>query len=505
MNYTGGSNTIKWNTFTHNGVLFPNDYIQHYTPLIYQNQKIILNKEAEEYATLYVKYLDTEYIKNKRFNNNFWNDWKQMIKNDKITNFNDCNWSLIKDYYQSTKMKQYIENDEIYKYAIVNGNKIKVSNYKIEPPGIFIGRGDHPKLGCIKKRIEHEDVIINIDQKSQVPKPKDGHQWKNIIHDNTSLWLASWKDIITDKMKYVWLADKTDSDISKYETARKLKKKINKLKQIILDDLSNKDDKIKQIATCIYLIDLLALRVGNEKKEDETDTYGITSLLVNHVKLNNDNVIVFDFLGKDSVRYHNKIKILDQVYNNMYEFMKGKKNNENIFDIITSNDINKYLKQFMPDLTAKVFRTYNASNIFQNELNKIYKKYKDYDGKDKINIVINEINKANIKVAEVCNHQKNISKNYHETLNKIDDKINKLKENKQTESIKNKIKKYKILKEHKIALKNLSLTTSKMNYIDPRISISFLKKMNIDLKYFLTKTQLEKYNWALDVDENFEF
>jgi hypothetical protein len=40
---------------------------------------------------------------------------------------------------------------------------------------------------------------------------------------------------------------------------------------------------------------------------------------------------------------------------------------ECVFDKITSNDINKYLQSFMKDLTAKLFRTYNASNIFQKE------------------------------------------------------------------------------------------------------------------------------------------
>ena len=38
------------------------------------------------------------------------------------------------------------------------------------------------------------------------------------------------------------------------------------------------------------------------------------------------------------------------------------------------NDINKYLQIFMPNLTAKVFRTYNASYLFQKELKKITKK-----------------------------------------------------------------------------------------------------------------------------------
>jgi len=37
------------------------------------------------------------------------------------------------------------------------------------------------------------------------------------------------------------------------------------------------------------LIDRLALRVGNEKSEDEADTVGCCSLRVEHVKLEENN------------------------------------------------------------------------------------------------------------------------------------------------------------------------------------------------------------------------
>lgn len=50
------------------------------------------------------------------------------------------------------KIKEKIELlEESYKYCIMNGIKQTVGNYKIEPPGIFIGRGNHPNLGKIKK------------------------------------------------------------------------------------------------------------------------------------------------------------------------------------------------------------------------------------------------------------------------------------------------------------------------------------------------------------------
>ena len=45
---------------------------------------------------------------------------------------------------------------------MMDGHREKVGNFKIEPPGLFRGRGDHPKQGKLKHRICPEDIIINI-------------------------------------------------------------------------------------------------------------------------------------------------------------------------------------------------------------------------------------------------------------------------------------------------------------------------------------------------------
>lgn len=67
--------------------------------------------------------------------------------------------------------------------------------------------------------------------------------------------------------------------------------------------------KVKQRATALYLIDFLALRVGNEKDEDEADTVGCCSLRTEHIKLEEPNIVEFDFLAKDSMRYQNRVDV----------------------------------------------------------------------------------------------------------------------------------------------------------------------------------------------------
>lgn len=38
-------------------------------------------------------------------------------------------------------------------------------------------------MGMLKKRVIPEDVIINCSKDSKIPKPPDGHKWREIRHD----------------------------------------------------------------------------------------------------------------------------------------------------------------------------------------------------------------------------------------------------------------------------------------------------------------------------------
>ena len=38
---------------------------------------------------------------------------------------------------------------------------------------------------------------------SNIPKPPKGHQWKEVLHDNTVTWVASWHDSMSNEMVYV--------------------------------------------------------------------------------------------------------------------------------------------------------------------------------------------------------------------------------------------------------------------------------------------------------------
>jgi len=520
----------KWDSLEHNGVKFPEDYVYKHIPVLYNGKEIYLSKEAEEVAFLYAKYDDSEYAENNTFRKNFFNDWKKLLgKDSEIKSLDECDFTLMKDFLFNEKEKQKElkktqekstnDPDEQFKTAIVNGKKQTISIYKVEPPGIFIGRGKNPHLGKIKKRIYPEDMTINIGKDSPIPNPPNGHKWGKIIHDRKVEWLASWKDVITGKTKYFWLSQQSDmkanNDQLKYDLAKKLKKKIKNINEQNEMNMRSKDDKIMQIATALYFIDKLAIRVGNEKGDGETDTVGVTSLRIEHITLTEPNKITLDFLGKDSVPYTNTIEVIPIVFHNVKKLLKDKEKGDQIFDKINSNDVNKYLQEFMKDLTAKVFRTYNASSLFQKELGKITKKYEGQTNVEKQ--IMDDFAKANAKVAKLLNHQKNVSSGYKKGVEKITDQINELKKklnsarrktkknNTTIQKLKDKIKNLKSKKELLKEMKNISLGTSKTNYIDPRITVAFLKLHNLDVNKIFPKTLQNKFTWAFSVDKTYRF
>lgn len=82
----------------------------------------------------------------------------------KIAKFNLCDFRPMFSYFEDEKAKKKAmmaaEKKEAkatkdtleapYTHCVLNGRKEKVGNFRVEPPGLFRGRGDHPKKGSLK-------------------------------------------------------------------------------------------------------------------------------------------------------------------------------------------------------------------------------------------------------------------------------------------------------------------------------------------------------------------
>ena len=71
----------------------------------------------------------------------------------------------------------------------------------------------------------------------------------------------------------------------------------------------------------------------------------------------------------------------------------------------------------MKGLTAKVFRTYNASHTFEEQLAIYTPKSGTVQEK------LNAYNKANRLVAILCNHQRSVPKTHSASMEKMGDKV----------------------------------------------------------------------------------
>ncbi|GJD06625.1 DNA topoisomerase 1 [Galdieria sulphuraria] len=561
--------TIKWTTLSHSGVLFPPEYVPHNKPILYRGKEIYLSPKAEEVATFFAQKLATEYVKKPQFRKNFWEDFQQHLSNDekkKLKSLDEINFTPIYEHLEAQKNakkaltsaeKKAIreeEQEKVKKYtvAIVDGKEEKVGNFRVEPPGLFLGRGEHPLMGKVKKRIMPEDITINIGEDAPVPEcPIAGHRWGQIIHNNKVTWLAGWKDSITGGYKYVWLSAgsrfKGQSDQQKYEKARKLKNYIDEIRKDYTKGLQSDSLEERQRSTALYFIDRLALRVGNEKDEDEADTVGCCSLRVEHITLHDPNAVEFDFLGKDSIRYINTVTVDGPVFYNLKEFVRGKKPEDEIFDKLTVQGLNDHLKTLMPGLSAKVFRTYNASITLARLLSE--RKFESEDLNNKLTFY----NQANKEVAILCNHQRTLPVSHEQQMNRLQSKLDealewlheleqalkKAKRDKKDsvevvqyvrpkpnfrndmtqiereaerkrvaelpQKAEQRVEKIRLDMSMKEELKNVALGTSKINYLDPRITVAWCKKNQVPIEKIFSKTLLTKFLWSMESSEDFCF
>ncbi|KAL9025414.1 MAG: hypothetical protein Q9196_005760 [Gyalolechia fulgens] len=639
-----GDGTTKWTTLEHAGVVFPQPYepLPKDVKMLYDGRPVSLAPDAEEVATFFGSMLNsTHNVENPTFQKNFFADFQEVLKKtggakDKngnkieIKEFAKCDFKNIFEYFDAQRLekkalpsaerkKLKAEKDAaeaLYMYCMWDGRKQKVGNFRVEPPGLFRGRGEHPKTGRVKQRVLPEQITINIGKEAKVPPPPEGHRWKEIKHDQEGTWLAMWQENINGAYKYVMLAANSDvkgqSDYKKFEKARELKKHIDRIREDYTRELKDEVMANRQRATAVYLIDRFALRAGNEKGEDEADTVGCCSLKFEHVTLKPPNKVIFDFLGKDSIRFYDEVEVDAQVFKNLKIFKKAPKaEGDEIFDRLNTSSLNKHLSNYMPGLTAKVFRTYNASYTMSNLLREmksagsIPEKIKDY-------------NDANRKVAILCNHKRTVTAGHGAQMEKLGDRIKGLKyqkwrvkqmmldldprlrkkdkrgpefydldedldqdwikehqsflveeqrqkiekkfakdnekrkadgeaelehqeleerlavsdelaqkfqkENKsgkveaegkgpsieklesQLEKLDQRIQTMSYQAEDKENNKEVALGTSKINYIDPRLTVVFSKKFNVPIEKFFSKTLREKFDWAVkSVDENWEF
>jgi DNA topoisomerase-1 len=548
----GNNGTQKWITLHHNGVCFPPEYVVKNLPFKIDEQTYTLDKDQEELIYAWAKKKDTHYVQDPVFQKNFLTDFKRLLPRDMQNSLNEINqldmsnffsyvdkekaakerdtiaWrNLSREQRKKITLERKNEKEKLKNYfgkAIVDDVEVDVANWLVEPPGLFMGRGQHPLRGRWKPRVKPEDVILNLGEEAAVPEGP----WQKIIHDHSSTWLASWIETLTGKRKYVWLHDSSlirqNYDKAKYDKAKNLEKYIDKIEREIVNKMTSRDLAQRKVSTVCYLIFKMAMRVGDEKDPDEADTVGATTLRKEHLKFKEidkkNRVLEFNFLGKDSVPWQKSILIDSEdkllLFNNLSLFTKNKKETDPIFDNINSMRVNTFLRNIdsknVPGLTAKVFRTYIATNIVKKSLR---------NPPIKVNQESSEFEKlyvaryANLQAAITCNHKKGIDpknpasikaiERYEDSMNKKIELINNLKAQlraKDWKTEKQRIRLHERVQKLEFQVKlqkettEYNLGTSLRNYIDPRVFRSWMNIVDLDWNKMYTSTLQRKFLWV---------
>jgi DNA topoisomerase-1 len=484
----------------HNGVLVPEPPSPRGLVIMVRGEPVKLRPKQEEMALAWAKKQGTPYVDDLTFVRNFLSDFSEALGVTPALSAEEVDFALVVDVIlaereakarltkeerkaQAAARKAQREKlREIYGHATVDGKRVELASYTVEPSGIFMGRGKHPLRGRWKEGAKQRDITLNLSP--DAPRPPG--DWKEIIWEPDALWVARWKDKLSGKLKYVWLGDtasvKQEREAQKFDEAAELGAELERVRAHIEQGLRDPDPKRRMIATACYLIDELCLRVGDEKDPDDADTVGATTLRPEHVTLHPDGIVEFRFHGKDFVRWHKKLELPEMVRQNLAELSRaarppnsGSRGNKRkrhptrdkpqLFPDIGSRDVNAYLSEVLPGLTAKVFRTHHATEIVRSSLEASGVKASDpeYD-KRKAAIL------ANLQAAILCNHTKNLPKNWPARRERLKERQQRAKE---------RVERYRLqVKEH-----NQALATLQQEALEKRASASAAKREKLEASY----------------------
>lgn len=153
---------------------------------------------------------------------------------------------------------------------------------------------------------------------------------------------------------------------------------LSKIRRAVGSAMKNKSlDKIKILATIVWLLEHTFIRIGNEEYSKENNSFGLTTLRNRHVEVKGED-IKFEFKGKSGVYQSLEIshpivaktikKCIELPGYELFQYVDedGKRH------AVDSADVNEFLKELThDDFSAKDFRTWGASNLSANLLYKV--------------------------------------------------------------------------------------------------------------------------------------
>jgi DNA topoisomerase-1 len=534
----------RWTTLSHRGVAFPvvgNTYKKKNTPpspvLVTTPNRATVALALEAKVALF-DYLrkggtNRSFMGKEIYARNFWDDWSTKLLTPKqrsvLGTFARCDLTAAAAAAAAagaaTKTATTSEAEatksvaERHGFATVDGSRVPLISWMVDRPGVFVGRTKHARLtGRIRRPVTASDVTINVGEGKPAPSAPRGQRWGAVVHDPTVDWVASWRDPLTQTMKYTRLASRAASEQTaahdRFDQARTFNDKdLSNLRARVVAVLKDPNVTLpqQQVFACIWLITELGLRVGSGGHRGLAamgGAYGATTLLTRHVSLIGRGGVRLDFPAKDGVRYTRTLKC------------HGRSEGSHVGDICTSEYLSRYLKvriasdvgggatrgggALFPDvpssslindaltasiptraISAKVIRTARASAIFEATIDRLNPG--DHWSKADVQLALRI---ANARVALFCNHRKKSSTivdlaEFEKRLDAIVEDFRKTVAAAKGPAarpphpprVKATSATAARLNEQVLKPASLILTTSRKSYVDPRIEWALLARL----------------------------
>ena len=169
-----------------------------------------------------------------------------------------------------------------------------------------------------------------------------------------------------------------------------------------------KPDRRKALATVVWLLDNLFIRVGNETYAQENGSYGLTTLRNRHVKFDGPEVR-FRFKGKSgkewklSHRDHRIVRAIKGLQElpgqNLFQYL----DEDGVPHTVTSQDVNAYIRDAAEGaFSSRQFRTWAATKLAATALSALVPEQSKRGLARQMNGVIDEIAGRLMNTRSVC-------------------------------------------------------------------------------------------------------
>lgn len=166
---------------------------------------------------------------------------------------------------------------------------------------------------------------------------------------------------------------RAQQESAKYDACTSFGKLLPLVRQRVAEDIGGRGvPRERALAAVVRLLDLSAIRIGNEHYAKANDSYGATTLRADHAEVGKRK-LELHFVGKGGKEHELEVKDADLAAAVRHMEDLDDAEDDHLFryedengDIrpVTSSDVNAYLRETMgADFSAKHFRTFHASSL----------------------------------------------------------------------------------------------------------------------------------------------